>query len=159
MKKGNVCVGIAIAIAMAAVLMVSGCVEEVGDIAEDIGDIGEKEYTVTLIKGVKRDIDVNSEYALLIKRVHCKQGVIKEAEVLIEIFSNNISIGQRTLIQESGEEVEVDRLTLELVRVDRSAEYASIKISERVDIIGYGEKAGETAKKIAGGAIESATSS
>lgn len=155
MKKGNISIGIAIAIAMTAVLMVSGCVEEVGDIAEDIGDIGEKEYTVTLIKGVKRDIDVNSEYALLIKRVHGKQGMIKEAEVLIEIFSNNISIGQRTLIQGSDEEVAVERLTLKLIRVDRSEEYASIKIKEKVDILGYGKETAEAVGNIAKSVAES----
>jgi hypothetical protein len=157
MKKGNISIGIAIAIAMTAVLMVSGCVNEVGDIAEDIGDIGEKEYTVTLIKGVKRDIDVNSEYALLIKRVHGKQGMIKEAEVLIEIFSNNISIGQRTLIQGSDEEVAVERLTLKLVRVDRSEEYASIQIKEKVDIVGYGKETAEAVGNIAKSVAESQT--
>jgi hypothetical protein len=157
MKKGNISIGIAIAIAMTAVLMVSGCVKEVGDIAEDIGDIGEKEYTVTLIKGVKRDIDVNSEYALLIKRVHDKQGMIKEAEVLIEIFSNNISIGQRTLIGGSDEEVAVERLTLKLVRVDRSEEYASIQIKEKVDIVGYGKETAEAVGNIAKSVAESQT--
>ena len=157
MKKGNVCIGIAIAIAMIAVLMTSGCVEEASDIAEDISEIGSKDQSVTLIKGVKRDVGVDSEYALLIKRVHGKQGIVEEAEVVIEIFSNNISIGQRTLIRGSDEEVEVERLILELVRVDRSEEYASIKISEKVDIVGHGEKVAGAVGKIAESVAKSQT--
>ena len=156
MKIAKVLVVFAIAIAMAAILMTSGCVEDAGDIAEDISEIGSKEYSVTLIKGVKRDIGTNSEYALLIKYIRGKRisplnSVMEPAEVVIEIFSNNISVEQRTLIV--GVEQSIGRLTLELVRVDRSEEYASIKISEKIDVVGYGEKTigkvGDIAKSVA----------
>ena len=166
MKKANISIGIAIAVIVmiGVAMMTSGCVDDASDIAEDISEIGEKDYSVTLIKGVKRDIGVNSEYGLLIKRVRGRTAghsgtTPKEAEVVIEIFSNNISIGQRTLTTGFDQEIQVKRLTLELVRVDRSEEYASIRIIERIDIVGYGEKAGETMKKVAEGVIESATSS
>ena len=150
--------------AIAIAMMTSGCLDSAGDIAEDISQIGEKDYRVTLIKGVKRDIGVNSEYGLLIKRVRGKQtsqiGEVREkAEIVIEIFSNNISIAQRTLTTGLDQEIQVERLTLGLVRVDRSEEYASIRIREKIDVVGYGEKAGGTIKKVSEGAIESATSS
>ena len=145
MKKGNISIGIAIVIVIMIAIAMSGCVEEAGDVAEDISDIGSKDYSVTLIKGVKRDL-VDSEYGLLIHFISGKQfdtqnNVAREAEVVIEIFSDNISIGQRTLEAGFDKEVETQRLTLGLNRVDTGEQYASIKIRETVDIAGYGEKA------------------
>ena len=166
MRKANISIGIAVwIVAMIAIaMMTSGCFEDAGDIAKDISEIGSKDYQETFIKGEKRQIAVDSEYALLIKRVHGRTAghsgtTPKEAEVVIEIFSNNISIGQRTLTTGFGQEIEIERLTLELIRVDRSEEYASIRIREKIDVVGYGEKVGGTMKKVAEGAIESATSS
>jgi hypothetical protein len=159
MKIAKVLPLFAIAIAMIAVLAISGCVEDAGNIAEDISEIGSKDYSVTLIKGVKRDIGVDNEYALLIKCVRGKRYPVdqmtKEAEVVIEIFSNNISIAQITLL--AGAEESIDRLKLELVRVDRSEEYASIKISEKVDVVGRAEETAGAVGKIAESIVKSQT--
>ena len=159
MKKGNISIGIAIAIVVmiAIVMALSGCIEDASDVTKDISEIGSKEYSVTLIKGVKRDL-ADSEYGLLIHRIRGRQNsalndVPKEAEVLIEIFSDNISIGQKTLEAGFNKEISIERLTLGLNRVDTREEYASIRISERIDIAGYGEKAvgavGDIAKSVA----------
>ena len=159
MKKGNISIGIAIAIVVmiAIVMALSGCIEDASDITKDISEIGSEQYSVTLIKGVKRDL-ADSEYGLLIHRIRGRQNsalsdVPKRAEVVIEIFSNNISIGQKTLEAGLDKEVKIERLTLGLNRVDTREEYASIRISERIDIAGYGEKAvgavGDIAKSVA----------
>lgn len=152
MKDAKPLLALTIVAVTAVVLAASGCVEDAGDIAEDISGIGEKEYIVTLIKGEKRQVAVDSEYALLLKKASAYSGEFdtKQGEIVVEIFSDfgNLSIGQRTL-KTGGQEVRVERLTLELVSVDSKEEYAEVKISERIDIVGGAEKAGETAKKIA----------
>jgi hypothetical protein len=153
MKKGNISIGIAIAIAMTAVLAISGCVEEVGDIAEDISEIGSREYQITFIKGEKRPVAVDSEYSVLLKEVR----TTIEGEVVVEIFSGNISIGQRTLTTGFGRGMRIERLTLELVSVDRGVEYAEIKISEKIDIVGHGEKVAGAVGKIAESVAKSQT--
>ena len=154
MKKANICIWIAVAIAMTAVFMTSGCVEEMSDITEGISEIGSKDYQETFIKGEKRQIAVDSEYALLLKRVSFIQSTSLDGEAVVEIFCNNISIGQRTLKIGFGGEVRIKRLTLELVSIDRyREEYAEIKISEKIDVKGYSEKVvgavGDIAKSVA----------
>ena len=149
MKIAKVLPIFAIAIAMTAVLAISGCVEEAGDVAEDISEIGSKEYQITFIKGVNRSIAVDSEYVLLLRRVRSELAglTVEKPEVVVEIFSNNMSIEQRTL--KTGEEVRIKRLTLQLVEVDIREEYAEIKISEKIDVIGHGKKTGVFLRDVA----------
>ena len=154
MKIVKVLMLFAVAIAMTAVFMTSGCVEEMSDITEGISEIGSKDYQETFIKGEKRQIAVDSEYALLLKRVSFIQSTSLDGEAVVEIFSNNISIGQKTLTIGFGGEVSIKRLTLELVSIDRyRQEYVEIKITERVDVVGYGQKTigavGDIAKSVA----------
>ena len=146
---------IAIVAMIAMAIAASGCVEEASDIARDISDIADKKYQITFIKGERRPVAVDSEYALLLKKTRTYSGKFhsQQGEIVVEIFSNNISIGQKTLKTGIDEEVKIKRLTLQLVRVDTSEEYASIKISEKIDVVGYGEKAvgvvGDVAKSVA----------
>lgn len=150
MKKGNISIGIAIAIAMTAVLMVSGCVE----------DIGEKEYCITLIVDEKRPVAIDSKYVLLLKQARY-YGV--NGEAVIEIFSGverKYSIGQVLLKKDNGEKT-IDKLTISLINVDSQGEYAEIIVKEshtEVDIA-PALKAGETIKKVAEGVVESAAQS
>ena len=140
MKKGNVCVGIAIAIAMTAVLAISGCV--------DI-DVGDKEYPVGLMMGEKTPVAPDSNYALLLRSAQTD-------EVFVGIFrgrdsSYNISVRQTSL--ETGKAKTINGLTLRLESVNPNGGYADIIVNEKIDVIGYGEKVvgvvGDIAESIA----------
>lgn len=145
-----------IAAAVVTVLTTSGCVDNAGDIAEDISEIGEKEHTVTFIKGEKRQVAEDSEYFILLKLVRRDSS---GSEAVIEIFSKNVSIGQKTLKTAGADrEVKIERMALELMSVDYREEYVEIEVREKVDIIGYGEKAGSAVKETAKAVAESATS-
>lgn len=151
MKKGNVCVGIAIAIAMTAVLMVSGCVE----------DITSDKYEFAIRVSEEKGIGDGYAIELLEAQYHGEN----DSEALVEIFGNIGGIGGRISMSKRvlkiGETVVIEKLTLQLVEVNRRERYADFtaKISNTEIDIAPALEAGETIKKVAEGAIKSATSS
>ena len=140
MKKVKVLMLFAVAIAMTAVLMASGCVEI---------DVGEKEYPVGLMMGEKTPASPNSDYALLLRKA-------QSDEVFVKIFQGrdsnyNISVAQTSL--EIGREKTIKGLTLRLESVNPNGGYADIIVKEKIDIVGYGQKTigavGDIAKSVA----------
>ena len=156
MKKGNVCVGIAIATVMIAVLAISGCVE-------DVRNLGEKEYHVCPLVGDTEPIG-DTKYFLELEAVRTFASGFGTDQAVICIYhglhpqSKSKIEQQRVLIDKP---VEIGKLEITLNYVDKEDEYADfvVIVSDTEVDIEPAIKAGETIKKVAEGVIESATSS